>query len=371
MRKPNYASMFTLRKDGRYMGYYHELDADGQPTGPRHPIYDRDPEKLYNKIQEKETPALRTFRDFAEEWEGIHREEVTDRTWANYAPHVAEIVKLYGSMAIEDITAADVSQDLLAAKGQGYSHTVVNSRRSIWRGIFDYAISQRAIPYNPAVSVKLPKGLQKGKRTAPEDDVIKAVIRGASDMEFGFIPFFLLCTGVRRSEALQRRKDELNTDTWELTIPKAKTAAGVRTVPIIEPLREPLKQWLAAHPGEWLFPHFDYYAGRKGGAGGYMSDSNWETAWAKYCAANGWLDENGKPALGAHNLRHGTATLLYEANVDLYTAQHILGHANVSTTLEIYTDLRKQYQKKNVGKFARSMKKLQTDAHKKEKAGGK
>lgn len=219
--------------------------------------------------------------------------------------------------------------------------------------------------------MKLPKGLQKGKRTAPEDDVIKAVIRGASDMEFGFIPFFLLCTGVRRSEALQRRRDELNTDTWELTIPKAKTAAGVSTVPIIEPLREPLKQWLAAHPGEWLFPHFDYYAGRKGGAGGYMSDSNWETAWAKYCAANGWLDENGKPALGAHNLRHGTATLLYEANVDLYTAQHILGHANVSTTLEIYTDLRKQYQKKNVGKFARSMKKLQTDAHKKEKAGGK
>ena len=42
----------------------------------------------------------------------------------------------------------------------------------------------------------------------------------------------------------------------------------------------------------------------------------------------------------------------------MYTAQHILGHANVSTTLEIYTELRKKHEKKNVGKFSRSISKL-------------
>lgn len=361
LRTLNYTAMFTLRSDGRYMGHWRELDKDGKPTGKRHSICDRDPERLYNRIKEKETPKKRTFRDVAGEWEALHRGAVSERTWKNYAPHLEDIVSIYGDQPISEITAFDVSQDLLAAKAKGYSHTVVNSRRSIWSGIFDYAIGMRDIPYNPAISVKLPKGLKKGKRTAPSDDVINQIILDASDMEFGFIPFFLLCTGVRRSEALQRLKSDIDLENWELRIPKSKTEAGVRTVPIIEPLRDPLKQWIKEHPGEWLFPYIPY----NGRSGTYMSDRNWETAWAKYCSSHGWVDEAGKPVIGAHNLRHGTATLLYEAGVDMYTAQHILGHANVSTTLEIYTDLRKKHEVKNVGKFARSMSKLRAKAEKK------
>ena len=55
-KKIDYASMFTLRADGRYQGYWHEL-VDGKPTGPRHTICDRDPEKLFSRIEAKEQPA--------------------------------------------------------------------------------------------------------------------------------------------------------------------------------------------------------------------------------------------------------------------------------------------------------------------------
>ena len=370
MQKTKYADLFTLRKDGRYQGYWRELDRDGKPTGKRHAICDPDPERLYRRIQEKQEPVVRTFRAVAEDWEALHSGAVAERTWKNYAPHLADLVALYGDQPVASITAADVSQDLLAAKGKGYSHTVVNTRRSIWRGIFDHAIAQRDVPYNPAVSVKLPRGLKKGKRETPPDSVLDEIIRSGSDMEFGFIPFFLLCTGVRRSEALQRKKADLDLVNWELTVPKSKTQAGVRTVPIIEPLREPLKLWMEAHPGPWLFPYRPY----NGHTGDFMSDRSWDTAWTKYCEQRGWIGPDGLPIYGAHNLRHGTATLLYEAGVDVYTAQHILGHANVATTLEIYTDLRKGHEKKNVGKFSRSMKKLQAAAGKKKntkkKAGG-
>ncbi len=62
---------------------------------------------------------------------------------------------------------------------------------------------------------------------------------------------------------------------------------------------------------------------------------------------------------------HASSALSADASsTDVYTAQHILGHANVSTTLEIYTDLRRTHERKNVGKFARSMAKLQTAAKK-------
>ena len=365
-KKPNYAEMFTLRPDGRYQGYWHDLDSDGQPIkAKRHTICDKDPERLLQRIREKETPKRRTFCIVAGEWETIHREEIAERTWKNYAPHVADMIAQYGDRLVSEITAFDVSQDLLAAKAKGYSHTIVNSRRSIWNGIFDYAIGQRDIPYNPAASVKLPKGLKKGKRSAPPDEVIKAIIRGGFDMEFGFIPFFLLCTGVRRSEALQRLKGDVDTTEWELNIPKSKTDAGVRTVPIIRQLRAPLLQWMETHPGDWLFPHIEY----NGHTGTHMSDRNWETGWQKYCEAHGWVDQDGAPIYGAHHLRHGTATLLYEAGVDMYTAQHILGHANVATTLEIYTDLRKNHERKNVGKFEDAMEELQKDAERKKPQG--
>ena len=371
MKKIDYASMFTLRKDGRYMGYWHELDRYGDPKGPRHPIYDKDPERLYQKIIDKETPQRTTFAAVLDAWEAQHREEIKDRTWANYAPHVENIKSLYGDLPVEEITAFDVQQDLLSQKAKGLSFTVVNSRRSIWRMALDHAVADPKIrlPYNPALSVKNPKGLPKGKRSVPEEDVLTAIIAGANDMTFGFIPFFFLCTGVRRTEGLQRLKADVDTKTWELKIPKAKTTAGVRTVPIIKPLREPLTTWMNMHPGPWLFPHKDYYAGRKGSAG-YMTDSNWDTAWKDYCTERGWVDEDGKATVGLHNLRHGTATLLYEAEVDVYTAKSILGHSNITTTLGIYTDLRKKHETKNVAKFARSMEKMQTAATKK-KAGSK
>ena len=357
MKKKNYAAMFTLRKDGRYMGYWHELDREGQPTGPRHAIYDRDPEALYRRIEKLETAKERTLKDVAEEWAELHKAEIKPRTWANYAPHLEDIKLHYGARSIDEFSAADVNQDLLAMKARGYSFTVVNTRRSLWRQMFDYAIAQRDISYNPAASVKNPKGLKKGKRSAPEEEVMDAILDSAEDMNFGFIPFFLLCTGLRRSEALQRPTSDVDLTKWEIRIPKAKTPDGVRTVPIIEPLKDPLKKWMAAHPGDWLFPHIDYHAGRKGKTG-YMSDTNWDTAWAAFCSAHGWVDEEDKPILGAHNLRHGTATLLYEAEVDVYTAQHILGHANVTTTLEIYTELRKKHETKNVKKFSRKLSKM-------------
>lgn len=347
VKKIDYAKLFTKRKDGRYMGYWQPKDRHGCPIGKRHPLYDRDPEELYKRLEAMDAEHIFIFEVVCDEWEKIHREVVKDRTWANYAPHVKELKKLYGTTDIRDITPADITQDLLSLKMKGYSRTVVNSRRCIWRSVFEFAISQRYILYSPAESVKNPKGLPQGKRTAPTDNQIRKIIAGGKTTEFAFIPFFLLCTGVRRTEALKRLKADIDLDSWEMKIPEAKTPSGIRTVPIIEPLREPLKAWMDAHPGKWLFPYIEYNKRQ----GTHMTDSNWETAWANYCTERGWTDEEGKPTLGAHNIRHGTATLLFESGVDVYTAKKILGHSKVTTTMEIYTELREQKEKQSIAKY--------------------
>jgi integrase len=50
----------------------------------------------------------------------------------------------------------------------------------------------------------------------------------------------------------------------------------------------------------------------------------------------------------AHMLRHTYATLLYDANVDIKSAQRYLGHSDIETTLEVYTHLTKHKQDESI-----------------------
>ena len=62
------------------------------------------------------------------------------------------------------------------------------------------------------------------------------------------------------------------------------------------------------------------------------------------------FQETGE-TITAHNLRHGTATLMFELGVDELTAQRILGHSRVEITREIYTQLREAQNRKSVEAF--------------------
>lgn len=354
MKKINYASMFTLRKDGRYQGYWRD------EKGKRHALCDRDAERLYNRIKEKEEPHPTLFSDIASAWESAHRERVTERTWKNYAPHLSDMVDRYGGMGIEEITAQLVSEDLRSAKARGYSATIVKTRKAIFTQALDHAVAEGILPYNPALSVRLPRGLPKGKRRAPTDEEIKTILSSV-DAPFGFFPFLLLCTGMRKSEALALLKKDIDLkagvisvtktltyiDSTNPTVKEPKSEMGARTIPIVDILKEPLKRQMQ-HKEPELFPAVP---SKRYPRDGYMSEPSYETAWNNYCKAVGFLDEEGNPSVTAHILRHGTATLLFESGVDVYTAQRLLGHAQISTTMGIYTELREKQKQKSVSAF--------------------
>lgn len=361
--------MFTLRKDGRYQGSYTD------PEGKRKYIYDRDPEQLYKKLQLASTPqeeeAPPTFREIAERWEREHREEITHRTWINYEPHYKLILSRHGDKRIQEVTALEIINHLTAAKAKGYSATVVNTIRSIYRMIFDYAVANDYAQYNPVTSVRLPKGLKRGKRVAPTDEQIKTIFANI-DQPFGLFPVFLLCTGLRKSEALALTWDDVDFKNKEISITKSidytvganpkikapKTEAGNRIVPVIDPLLVPLREAHKASTSDYIFPAKDSTRGGKGG--GIMTLRGYEGAWLRYCETAGFIGEDGKPTITAHNLRHGTATLMFELGVDELTAQRILGHSRIEITREIYTELRAAQNKKSVNKFNKGMTKYLT-----------
>lgn len=69
-------------------------------------------------------------------------------------------------------------------------------------------------------------------------------------------------------------------------------------------------------------------------------------------------DATGKPTfipavraidnITPHMLRHTYATMLYDAGVDVKSAQRFLGHADLQTTLKIYTHLSEQKEQQSV-----------------------
>lgn len=361
MKRINYADLYTLRKDGRYQGSY----TDGRG---RHYVYDRDPEKLYERLQRAATrEEVVTFSEVAESWEREHRGEITERTWKNYEPHVRDICRKHGARPIEEMEAADVLNDLTVAKSKGYSATVVNTRRCIYLMIFDHAIIRGELKYNPAKSVKLPKNLKRGRRRGPTVEQMQIIVKNVEE-PFGLFPFFLLCTGMRKSEALALDWSDIDLVAREIHVTKSldysvgarpkvkapKTEAGNRMVPILDVLLPHLKGGSGpVFPGE--------KSNRGGGGGGYMTERGYEGAWQRYCEAVG-LMEGGKPALTAHNIRHGTATLMYESGVDELTTQRILGHSRIEITRDIYTDLRAEQKMKSVEKLNGCMSRLMSES---------
>lgn len=53
----------------------------------------------------------------------------------------------------------------------------------------------------------------------------------------------------------------------------------------------------------------------------------------------------------AHMLRHTYATLLYDAGVDVKSAQRYLGHANLELTLKVYTHLTRYKEGKSMENY--------------------
>lgn len=369
-KKINYASLFTLRKDGRYQGSY--TDDAG-----RHFIYDRDPERLWHKLndQKEEQPLL--FRDIAIAWYNNIWEHMPDGTKASYEAHYKRAIERLGDRVAAEISAYDIQTQLEVLKARGYAASTIDKQRIIYRAIYRNAIVDpklgKIITYNPADHVKMPSGLPKAKkREAPEDEIVKQIQEKACTAYFGKFALFLMCTGFRRGEALAVKWKDVDRKAGTIRCYSSvsyrtggakekspKTESGFREVPILAPVLPALKKPEGALPTDYIFPGED--------PGKPMPKKTYDRRWMHYCKdmcfvtddpetrtnkqGKKYIVHNYKPTITAHVLRHGYATILFEAGVDVYTAQKLLGHSDIETTMAVYTHLREKKKNESLDKL--------------------
>lgn len=275
---------------------------------------------------------------------------------------------------VNEIQPADIQRLILRLRDQGYSAKTIKTQKTVVKMIFDYAITHDPpwLQVNPAAAVTIPRGLPRTKRSAPDDATMQTIIDKADTAYFGLFPYLLLMTGCRRGEALAltwedidfRRRTiricrELVYTNGTPTIKTPKTDAGFREVPLLPGLEAHLMARLTNDSAGPLF---------LSPGGGYLQENAFKRRWRHYCKDAGLVreetevrtDKNGRPytvtistpTITPHQIRHGYATILYEAGVDAKAAQDLLGHADVHTTMQIYTDIRQRHREDQAAKLA-------------------
>ena len=109
-------------------------------SGARHYLYDRDPERLWHRLNDPPEPEAVTFGQIAEEWQGKHWERIGYKTAEAYTAPLRRLVAHFGAMRAEEVSAADISAYLAVQGKQGYSRRSVQMSRDILHMIYNEAI---------------------------------------------------------------------------------------------------------------------------------------------------------------------------------------------------------------------------------------
>lgn len=348
------------RADGRYKCKYNGRQFYGATQ--KEAYAKRDAYRRMIEAGLKEEADRVTVRAYAARWVSTHKAHVSDATYNTHVRMLNRFIDFegFGDRAIRDIDATDIQAFYNAAEGM--SHSWICDMRDTIRGLFRFALADRLVLCDPTIKARLPQGEQGTHRaiTQHERDLI-----AATQHRLRPAVMVMLYAGLRRGEALALdidrdvdfearqihvREAVRYSDQQHPSIVAPKTAAGVRTVPLLSVLANELR-------------------GRHGllmtdAKGQPMTEKAFRRAWESYLSAlseahNGdtkrwygrrqsspdsmppWEDIVIRP----HDLRHSYCTMLYDADVDLKTAQKWMGHTDPSVTMKIYTHLTEKREK--------------------------
>ena len=236
--------------------------------------------------------------------------------------------------------------------------TVIEHHRLI-STVLDQAEKEGLVPFNVASKATLPKVQKKEVNYFQPEQV--AAIRSALEREpikWKTLVHLLLITGARRGEVLVLKWDKVDFDGDRIHIcnnilyspdrgiyeDTPKTATSDRFITLPPETMQLLRQYRAWQSGERLR------------LGGYYQDQGFLFAQDSGKAmhpdnVNTWLrsfsKRHGLPHINPHAFRHSMASLLYFNGVDSVSISKRLGHAQVSTTANIYAHVMAEADQKN------------------------
>lgn len=343
--------MYQRKSDGKWV----EKIAVG---GKYKVIYGKTKAEVKKKLLEykEKTDNGLTVSEALEVWQREKEETVSYKTLEGYKAPVKRINAYLGDCRLKDVTPAQVQAMIKDIAAKGYKRTTVQRPLDVLNMVFDYFITQPEtnVTANPCTAVRLPSGLKQQRRELMSREDAE-IVKNSCSAEFGLFAYLLLYTGLRKGEALALRYEDIrdgriyvtSSVSWQPNKPvikSTKTAAGQRTVPVVDALKA-------------VLPTGKGYIFSADGGKNPLTQIQFRHRWEGYCKAVGLSDaqqtthkneRNGRtytttkytPRISPHQLRHEFVSFCFDAGLDEQDTQVIVGHASSSTTREVYNHIK-------------------------------
>ena len=271
--------------------------------------------------------------------------EVTIQGYQSYIEKtIGPYYKAKGTI-LQDMRRADVQCFYDEQSAKGLSGKSIKNYSAVIHGALQYAYKEEIIASNPASRADLPK-VQKPKHNVYTLEQLGKLLAVAKDTDLFPAVFLAVYFGLRRSEVVGMQWNAIDLDAKTLTVrrtvskfssevecDRTKTPGSMRTLPIPDSLIPTFRQIRLKQMKERISAGPDYV------------DGDW---FCRFPDGNRFqldhvthafidlLKKNNMPHITFHELRHTFVSLMIESGVDLKRISEIVGHRDISTTLDMY-----------------------------------
>jgi len=318
-----------------------------------------------------------TFKEWGERWLKLKKSEVSINQYNVYRSALNHLNKYVGDAPLVKVNTVGIQECIydLADKnpttGKPSAKQTLKTVKIAASQIFKLAIENRVLDYNPVNAVKIPRSAPEGSRRALTAEEQKWIIETPHRAQRAAM--IMMCAGLRRGELLALTWSDIDLSNGILHVNKSvervngkfvvknstKTESGMRSIDMPDVLINFLKN-----------ERRDTFYVCTNSRGNIHTESSWRRVWESYLVDLNlkygdfsFMDNRPKskydpegvpfviPKITPHWLRHTFATTLYMSGVDYLTAKDQLGHADIETTLQVYTHLDNNYKRKSMSKM--------------------
>ena len=312
----------------------------------------------------------RLFGDYASEWFRIRKEPfVSASTRESYRTALNKhLFPALGNRMLRAITPLELQELLNTFAGK--SKSMITGIIATLRGVYSSALADRIVAHDPTERLVRPTAAPTAIKPALTAEQRAALVAACASEPMGHYLALLYYLGCRPGEARGLMWQDVDWDRGLVHIARdidykasgqpgaLKNKASDRYVPMPAPLRT-LLQPLRGLPDT-------YIAHAPSGPDRPLSKSSADRLWLRLMDAAGLTvappedddkyeqydpRHNLRPLITPHALRHNYVTLCWEHGLDPYETMKLVGHASITTTMNIYTHLSEAQMAKTAAKL--------------------
>lgn len=278
----------------------------------------------YNENPYDLNSAKITLAEIYEKWSADKYGEISESNVKGYKA-AWKLCSPIASMKMVDIKIDHIQK---VADDSGKNKPTLKKFKTLMNELFKYAVihdiiskEKNMVEFLNISKAGNPNALNRSPFTTKE---IKKLWEIVDTNEYFTVVLMLIYSGVRISEMLDLKKENINIEEQYFNVVASKTEAGVRTVPIADKVLPFFKHWYYKNNSEYLLStpegnHFEYRN---------YYDSYWTP-----------LMNTVNISHTPHDTRHTCVSLLTAAKVDERFIQKIVGHKGQGVTRQVYTHL--------------------------------